>query len=168
MLVPMTLVCLWLRYLPRQDWVGSTLHIILIAVSVWAAVMSYCLAMGTLRGDKSEKAIWAKPLKHVKMYKRSGIPFALGLIVLMLSFVSINGTGIHSESMEGFQFEQNDIKTWAPYILGEVHLSPYANLVDKEVSTKLSNWSQNEEEILLVKSAPLYRGNLRSVKAGRP
>lgn len=167
MLVPFTLICLWLRYLPRQDWIGSTLHIIFFTASVWAAVMSYCLAMGTLRGDIKEKALWEKPLKKFKMYKRSSIPLAMGLVIMLLSLASINGTGIHNESMEGFQFEQKNIKTWAPYVLGEVRLSPYANLVDKEVSTKLSNWSQKEGEVLLVKSAPLYRGNLRSARAVR-
>jgi len=167
MFVPLTLICLWLRYVPRQDWLGTTLHIILFTVAIWATVMFYCLAIGTLRGDKSEKALWERPLRQFRMYKRSGMAIGLGLIVLLLSLVTINGTGIHNESTDRLQFRLNDVKTWVPYALGEIHLSPYANLIDKEVSTKLSNWSQKEEDILLVKSAPLYRGNLRSARAVR-
>jgi uncharacterized protein YjbI with pentapeptide repeats len=167
MLVPLTMLCLWFRYVPRQDWIGTTLHIVIFTVAVWVAVMSYRLAMGTLREDKSEKALWENPLKQFRMYKRCGMAVCSGLIVLLLSLVTINGTGIYNQDTDRLKFELNDVKTWVPYALGKMRLSPFANLVDKEVSTKLSNWSQKEEEIWLVKSAPLYQGSLRSARAVR-
>lgn len=167
MLVPLTLLCLWFRYLPRQDWIGTTLHLVIFTVAVWAGMMSYRLAVGTLREDKSEKALWENPLKQFGMYKRSGMAVCLGFIVLLFSLVTINGTGIYNQDTDRLKFEPSDVKTWVPYALEKMRLSPFANLVDKEVSTKLSNWSQKENEIGLVKSAPLYRANLRSARAVR-
>jgi uncharacterized protein YjbI with pentapeptide repeats len=49
--VPLTLLALWLRFLPLHDWWVTTLHVALIAGAAWFGVYSYRLAVQTLRGE---------------------------------------------------------------------------------------------------------------------
>ena len=46
--VPITLIFLWARYLVRHDWSVTTLHVVLVALSVWSAVILYKFAVAGL------------------------------------------------------------------------------------------------------------------------
>jgi uncharacterized protein YjbI with pentapeptide repeats len=162
--MPATLICFWLRYIPRQDWFGTGFHIALLVVAVWAGVLFYRLGVGTLRWDEIELSLWKKPFKKITTYKRGVLPVRLGLVVLLLSLGTINGVrGADVVGTVKFQF--NDGKTWVPYVLERIGFNPFANFREKDVSTKPPNWSGREEEIPLVRGAPLEGRNLRCVQA---
>ncbi|MFX0200649.1 MAG: pentapeptide repeat-containing protein [Candidatus Hodarchaeota archaeon] len=156
--MPATLICFWLRYLPRQDWWWTGFHIALLVVGVWSGVLFYRLAVGTLRMDETELPLWKKPFKEVTTYKRGVLAVRLGLILFLLSMGTINGVP---------EFQFGDVRTWVPHAFERFGFSPFANFREKDVSTKPPNWSGKEEEILLVKSAPLRGRNLRHVDAYR-
>src|SRR5262249_35834387 len=50
-LVPITLLAVWARYLPRHDWAGTFLHIALLSCTIIAAMTFYGLAVATLSGQ---------------------------------------------------------------------------------------------------------------------
>jgi len=164
--MPATLICFWLRYIPRQDWFGTTLHIGLLVTAVWAGVLFYRLAIGTLRWDEIELSLWKKPFKKVMTYKRGVLAGSLGMIVLLLSLGTVNGVrGTDDAGTLKFQF--NEVRTWVPHVLERIGFSPFANFSEKDVSTKPPNWSGKEEESPLVKGAPLRGRNLRYAYARR-
>ncbi len=37
-IVPLTLGVLWLRYLPRHEWVGTAIHLVVLTAAIWAAI----------------------------------------------------------------------------------------------------------------------------------
>lgn len=156
--MPVTLFFFWIRYIPRQGWFGTGLHIGLLVVAVWAGVLFYRLAVGTLSWKETELSLWKKPFKKIITYKRGVLAGILGLILFLLSLGTINGVPSNV-------FLRNDAKTWVPYVLEPIGLSPFANFRDKDVSTKPPNWSGKEEEITLVKGAPLRGRNLRYANA---
>jgi hypothetical protein len=130
------------------------LHIVLVVTAVWAGVLFYRLAVGTLRWDERESFLWKRPFKKVTTYKRGVVAITLGVLVLLLSLGTINGVRSH-------EFRFNDVRTWMPYVFEFFGFSPFANFREKDVSTKPSNWSGKPEENLLVKGAPLRGRNLR-------
>jgi uncharacterized protein YjbI with pentapeptide repeats len=161
MFVPATLICFWLRYLPRQDWFGTGVHIVLFAMAVWAGIMLYRLAVGTLQGNESELALWKKPLQEKRTYKRGAIALRLGMIVLLFSLGTINGVGMS-------RFELKDVRTWVPNAFEWLGFSPYADFQEKDVSQKPSNWTGlKQQEVHQVKGALLKRRNLRYANAER-
>ncbi len=158
--MPATLICFWLRYLPRQDWFGTALHIALLVVSVWAGALFYRLAVGTLRGDESELSLWKKPfgeVGEVKMYKRGVVALSLGMVALLLSSGTIN-------CVRSDEFRLSDVQQWVPYVCDQFGFSPFANFREKDVSTKPANWSGKAGEI---KGAPLKGRSLRCVDGYR-
>ena len=50
--VPFTLYGVWARYIPRHDWIGTGIHLALIAGVLGFAVVSHRFAVETLRGEK--------------------------------------------------------------------------------------------------------------------
>src|SRR5262245_19293778 len=51
-LMPITIVLFWARYLRRHDWIGTSLHIVVLVAAIAAGVMLYRLAASTLRGRR--------------------------------------------------------------------------------------------------------------------
>jgi len=89
-------------------------------MAVWAGIMLYRLAVGTLRGNESELALWKKPLQEKRTYKRGAIALRLGMIVLLFSLGTINGVGMS-------RFEFKDVRTWVPNAFEWLGFSPYAD-----------------------------------------
>ncbi|NIM97722.1 MAG: hypothetical protein GTO24_06480 [candidate division Zixibacteria bacterium] len=173
MFVPVTLICFWLRYLTRQHWVGTTLHIVLFTLAVWAGNMFYRLAVGTLRGDESELSLWRKPPKRTKTFKLGAAAVSLGLIVVFLSLGTINGAPPSPLPFHpGFPSSRvptlNDARTWVPHIFELLGYSPFADFREKDVSQKPPNWTGlNYEQIYQAKGAPLDGQNLRYAQGQR-
>lgn len=155
--MPATIICFWLRYLPRQDWFGTGFHIALLVVAVWAGVLFYRLAVGTLGMDENELSLWKKPLKKITTYRRGVLAVGIGMMGVLLSLGTING-------VRSREFRFNDVRIWVPYVFEQFGFSPFVNFREKEVSTKPSNWLGKLEDI---KGAPLRGKSLRYINAYR-
>src|SRR5260370_41487774 len=84
-IVPATMFFFWLRYLPRQDFRGTLLHVFLITLSVATAtsvpfVVSRALRPGDIRLPKSKNII-----RMILGTTRATVAFAFILFVFSLS-----------------------------------------------------------------------------------
>jgi len=169
--VPVTLFFFWLRYLRRHDLVGTSLHIILLVVSIGFGIMSYLLARATLRGKERKPFIWKKVLKDARTYKRGAVALGIGAIFYLLSFGAIDGLPPNLYTFNGRRpgapnLKASDIRRVVPRVFEFFGYSPFADLREADVSTKPPNWTgQKEEEIALVKGARLTGADLRYARA---
>ncbi len=134
-LVPATMFLFWGRYLTRHEWVGTALHIGLLAVSVGFGITFYRLAIATLRGKKMEPFMWKRALKD----KRFNATLSIGIL---FSFISVGAISGPSYFIARADFFEADVSTKPANWTG-----------------------QKKEEIALVKGARLEGKNLRYVKA---
>jgi len=92
--VPATLLLFWVRYLPRHDWVGTALHIGLLAVATGFWVLSRHLTKTTLRCQESSRYTWKKVLTDGRTYKGTvlaGGILGLSAVFYLLSLGIIDG-----------------------------------------------------------------------------
>jgi len=165
--VPFAILWFWARYLPRHDWIGTGVHIVLLVVSIGFGIMSYLLARVTLRGKKRKPFLWKKAWKDVRTYKRGAVSLGIGAIFYFLSLGVINGIPPYFDSPD---LKPTDVRAWVPRVF--VHIRyPFANLAEEDVSIKPPNWTgqkeKENEEIVLVKGARLLARNLRYARAYR-
>jgi uncharacterized protein YjbI with pentapeptide repeats len=159
-IVPLTLLAFWLRFLPRHDWwVGTPLHVILIALAAGFGMYSYRLAVRTLSGGatateedkKNSQPFCVRIWRTARRYLPTGMAAAsAGLtIVMVLSAGAAIDPG-------------NDLLTTLGY-------ETSADLTDDDVSTKPSGWTGRDEtadvEIAQVKGADLDGRDLRNANA---
>ena len=141
--VPMTLIFLWGRYLTRHEWVGTGIHVALLALSIVIAVTLHHKAALALRGVGRVPVPWKKRLRQKGTYLA-----AFGIL-----------------SMASGLIWRSELA-----ISGETALFR-ADLTEQDVSTKPSTWTgqkeKETEEIALVKPARLRGANLRGANAAR-
>ena len=164
--VPLTLLLLWGRYLPRHEWVGTGLHIVLLVVSTWFGLVSYRLARAALRGNKPKPFRWKKPWRESRVYLGT-TALAIGAIFVLISFGAIEGKPRHLFRLHSGPPLLAGVWTWVPYGFERLGYRTFANLRDAEVSTKPENWRGEEKDIPLVKGASLKGSDLRYADATR-
>ena len=81
--VPFTMLGFWFRFLSRHDWIGTCLHIVLIAFTVAAGCIFFRLYALTLQG-KEDIAYRIKNF-HNDRRSKYGI-FIIGLIIFVISY----------------------------------------------------------------------------------
>ena len=149
-LVPLTLTAFWARYLSRHDWPWTIVHIVLLTLSVAAAMILYRAATRTLRRLEPEKRTVPGLTKWLEPYSV--------IVAICLFFIGLTGLAIETAP------EKNVI----PRVLGS-----YADFVEADVSTKPANWTGTDdedkaaEELALVKGARLAGRDLRHAIAAR-
>ena len=159
-IVPLTLVLFWGRYLPKHDWVGSGLHIAILAVSAGFGVLTYLSARAMLRGDNPKpfrlKERWPGP----GIYQGATI-LGTGVVLGILSFASING-----ERAEKCAFFRP--QAWVPAAFKCIGYDVFANLERANISAVPVDW-EGVEDIRLssVTGMELPGVNLRSVRGGQ-
>jgi uncharacterized protein YjbI with pentapeptide repeats len=167
--VPITMFLFWGRYLPRQDRVGTTFHVVLLAISVATALRLYRLAVATLRGVWRGPFRWRSLSANHRGYLTTGFAVALGLLFGLVSWgarwgvpsnAPIFGIPLLHEVHLLLAWDTGGL-TWVPRVMAVVGYSPFANLEGAEVSQKKSTWSRNYEELDSVVVANLERVNLR-------
>lgn len=141
--VPITLGLFWWRYLTRHDWGVTTLHIILLLVSLWAGSRFYFLSAATFRGEK--KFSWRQALAHMENRVVAGT-----MLVLIVVLIPIYSLGAINRSY--------------PKPLDYLFSCTVADFRGSDVSTKPPNWDGKIED---VKGAILKGRNLQSVRASR-
>jgi uncharacterized protein YjbI with pentapeptide repeats len=161
--VPVTLLLFWGRYLRRHDWVGTALHVILLAASVVAAFLLYRVAVATLRRSGRSESLrrptrWASAIAVV------------GVVAGAISLGAIEGaldprvTMFRPSSWMACVRKREWVPCGMRLTFG---YSPFADLTDAEVSVKPPGWVDKKEQIELVTSAPLHRADLRGARALR-
>ena len=91
-IVPATMLVFWARYLPRQHWPGTSLHVVLVVVSVMSAILLQTMARETLRGDPSRRFSWRTAGKDIRSYRRVTAVLGTAAIMVSLSHGAIAGT----------------------------------------------------------------------------
>ena len=181
-IVPLTFLFFWLRYIPRHDWVGTSLHVGVLAVSITAAILLYRLAAKTLRGEETFSVSWKEKWKRLPAYQPASL--TLGILGFFLfAFFNFStwaiervGEDFQMTSMNSWKdFSNSPPQTIPPYewhdgpilfprLLDYFGYRTYANLEEVDISTKPPNWTGQEgkrkDEVPLVKGAKLKGANL--------
>jgi uncharacterized protein YjbI with pentapeptide repeats len=169
--VPSTQVLFWARYLSLHDWTGTGLHILLLGISISAAIVFQRLTTSTLAGKHRDAAPWPFPWKTALSI--TGTSYALFCI---LSLGAIHGIPPDQYSSNDPNWVGSrvpdlmplDIRRLVPRAFELILYSPFAQFEETWVSTKPTNWTgQKKEEVALVEGARLKHRNLRYAKAFR-
>lgn len=162
-IIPAVLVLFWARYLTRQDFNGTMLHVLLVVAAVAAAKFLPDLVGRTPPGGKLHSQNSKKASSRAKLYGGAVIPIGAGLTLFLLSLGTIHGAP-HDRVPEQ---KSTDIRRWAATALWMVGYNPYADLTEMDISAKPKDWTGREEQLTLVKGARLNRFSLRYAQAHR-
>lgn len=157
--VPVTLLGFWVRYLPRHEWVGTGLHILLIVASVALALIFYHSAARTLRGEERQPFRWKSLWRDRRAYQSVATVF-VGSVLLVLSYGAIDGVRAHNPDL-------TDVRILVPWTFDRVGYSTFAKFREEDVSTRPANYWQlsPEDRNKSVKGASLDGRNLRYADA---
>jgi uncharacterized protein YjbI with pentapeptide repeats len=166
--MPVTMFLFWGRYLPRHERVGTTFHVLLLAISATASLRLYGLAVATLRGAQRKAFRWKVMLKSRGGYQATALAVTIGALFGILSWGAIMGVP-SDESILGMRLllPRGDTSyvagrlTLVPRLMALVGYSPFADLAGAEVSQKKSTWSENDYDPDSVAGARLRGANLR-------
>src|SRR6266403_1323932 len=157
-IVPVTLFFFWLRYLPRQDFRGTLLHVLLMTLSVATAtcvpfVVSRVLRPGDIRLPKSKNI-----LRMVLGTTRAAL--ATGCILFLFS-LGVN-RGLPFDRTTATEESPADVRRWAAMVFQSVGFRPYADLTEATLSTpppRGTVW--NDQTVEGIAGAKLNQMNLR-------
>jgi uncharacterized protein YjbI with pentapeptide repeats len=157
-IVPTTLFFFWLRYLPRQDFRGTLLHVLLITLSVATAtslpfVVSRVLRPGDIRLPKSKNI-----LRMILGTTRAAL--ATGCILFAMS-LGVN-RGLPSDRTTAAEESRSDPRRWAAMVFQSVGYRPYADLTEATLSTPPpAGEAWTDETVEGIAGAHLNQMNLR-------
>jgi len=174
--VPITMFLFWGRFLPRQDRTGTTFHVVLLVISVTAALCLYRLAVATLRGADRKPLRWKGMLTSRRGYQTAAFAAVVGALFGFASWGAIMGVpsrapvlGVHLPVLSNWKeapwYDKRGPLTWVPRLMALVGYSPFANLANAEVSQKKPAWSKNDKNLDSVAGAQLKGANLRYADA---
>ncbi|MGH8584473.1 MAG: pentapeptide repeat-containing protein [Gammaproteobacteria bacterium] len=157
-LVPLTILAIWLRYLPRHDWGGTSFHVLALGLSILTAYVFHRLAVSTLRREPRPAFTW----RRVFRTGRSIRTFSTLILVLiggsLLSLGAINGS--HAP------LSWNAPGTWVPHLLRCIGYSPHADFEGADVSTPPASVPQTlADRLALTRGASLAGRDLRYMSA---
>jgi len=162
-LVPITILCVWGRYLTQQDMHGTLLHVLLFAAATGVAVYSTTRVGRPEEAWASEKKISAGILEKVKSFSFSRL---IATVVAVLFFLSL-GTikGVPHDVGRAPQFAAGDIRRWAPSAFWAIGYDPYADLTEATISTRPASWTGADDQLSSVKGARLNGARFRYAQA---
>lgn len=159
--VPVTLLLFWIRHLPRQDWVGTSVQIGCIFVATGFGALSYALARRTLRFRPTafrKTTAW----RDGRTFAASG-HFAVAVILAAISWGAINGTRELGAAGLSVRWDWAEPRSWVPYGFDKFGYDVFANLRDATLSSKPANsWQLDDDDLLAsVTGAKLQGASLR-------
>jgi len=163
-IVPVTLFFFWLRYLTRQDFRGTLLHVVLVTLAVATAtsvpfVVSRVLRPGDIRLPKSRNI-----LRMLLGTTRAAL--AVGCILFVIS-LGVN-RGLPSDKTSTVAASAADPRRWAATVFQSVGYRPYADLTEASLSTPLPKGTPwTDENVAKISGARLNEMNLRYARAYR-
>jgi len=157
-IVPATLFFFWLRYLPRQDFRGTLLHVFLMTLSVATAtclpfVVSRVLRPGDIRLPKTKNIV-----RLILGTTRAAL--ATGCILFLFS-LGVN-RGLPFDRATAPDESPGDVRRWAAMVFQSVGYRPYADLTEATLSTpppRGTVWT--DETVEGIVGARLNQMNLR-------
>jgi uncharacterized protein YjbI with pentapeptide repeats len=158
-IVPVTLFFFWVRYLARQDFRGTLLHVFLITASVASAtslpfVVSRVLRPGDfLRLPKSKNV-----LRLVLRTLRASL--AVGCLLFLFS-IGVN-RGLPYDRSTGQGDSPGDVRRWASMVFQSIGYRPYSDLTEATLSSpppRGAAWT--DETVEKISGARLNQMNLR-------
>jgi uncharacterized protein YjbI with pentapeptide repeats len=138
--VPFILFLFWIRYLVRQDFRGTLLHVLVVTAAVGGAtglpfLVSRLLRQGELRRKKTKNMV-RMVLKSLRA------SFATGIILLLLSIGVIHG--LPTEKTVHPEIAQGSIRRWASGVLQSTGYRPYGEITEASfISTSARNQLKN-------------------------
>jgi len=163
--VPLTLLFFWLRYLRAHDWPTTYLHIALLALVAGCAVGFSSLTARTLNPSRDKMPFWHRALQTFRVSERGIVvlgTLVFGIIISLFSYGAIEGINPNPDRGP-FQvaYTNTNLRSLVPWAMSCLGYSPFALLMDAELSIKPHNWTRGgEEEIAAVKGAMLHGKNL--------
>jgi len=163
-IVPGTLFFFWLRYLTRQDFRGTLLHVVLMTISVAMAtsvpfVVSRVLRPGDIRLPKSKNIL-------LMILGTTRAALATGCILFVIS-LGVN-RGLPSDHAAAAGESPADPRRWAAMVFQSVGYRPYAELTEATLSTPLPRGTAwTDENVEKISGAHLNQMNLRFARAYR-
>src|SRR5881296_3659595 len=157
-IVPATLFFFWLRYLTRQDFRGTLLHVFLVTLAVATAtsipfVVSRVLRPGDIRIPKSKNI-----LRMILGTTRAAL--ATGFILFVIS-LGVN-RGLPADRNASAGESPSDPRRWASLVFQSVGYRPYADVTEAALSTPPPQgeaWT--DETVEGIAGARLNQMNLR-------
>jgi uncharacterized protein YjbI with pentapeptide repeats len=166
--VPLTMLLFWARYLPRHETIGTTFHVVLLTISLTAALRLYGLAVATLRGAERKPFGWKTTFSSRRGSQTAAFAIVVGTLFGLLSWGAIMGVPSDADVREmgntvfvGGSPLRTGHLTWAPRLMALVGYSSFANLTRADVSQKKSTWKKNDSDLDSVLRAELKGANLR-------
>jgi uncharacterized protein YjbI with pentapeptide repeats len=172
--VPITMFLFWGRYLRRHERAGTAFHVVLLVISLTAALSLYRLGTATLRGAKRKPFGW-RGVTSRRGYQAATFAVAVGAMFAVVSWGTRWGVpsdapilGIplllqvgERSSPERGRRSGTDQLTWVPRLMALVGYSPFADLRAADISQKKFAWSSNDNNLDSVTGAHLEGANLR-------
>ena len=160
---PATALLFWARYLTLEDLRGTTLHIMLVAGAVAAALnfprmAGKAFGLDTPRLSPEQKVSARRTVLVVR-----ALPPSIGFLLFLISVGTF--LGVPHDYRATAESPAPGIRSWAPDVLWTFGYNPFAQLTEAEVSTKPPGWTGRDEEIAQVKGANLNRLKLRYIQA---
>src|SRR5258708_15643714 len=163
-IVPATLFFFWVRYLPRQDFRGTLLHVLLMTLSVATAtclpfVVSRVLRPGDIRLPRSTNII-----RMIMGTTRAAL--VTGCILFIFS-LGVN-RGLPFDRGTTAEDSPGDVRRWASMVFQSVGYRPYADLTEATLSTpppRGTVWT--DETVEKISGARLNQMNLRFARGYR-
>ena len=165
--VPFTLVMFWVRYLPRHDWPGTGLHLVLLTLSIAVAVLWHRHAVRTLRGEPTalpRDGRW----RDARIWQAVSVA-VLGVVLCGLSLGAIDGRPLRASDGIVKSAEPADARTWVPWLFAQFGYKTYADLREATVSSRPDDWWRADDEqrrnLTGIGGADLRRRDLRHADA---
>ncbi|HEY6266852.1 MAG TPA: pentapeptide repeat-containing protein [Candidatus Acidoferrum sp.] len=163
-IVPATMLFFWIRYLPKQDFRGTLLHVLVITLSVATAtsvpfVVSRVLRPGDIRLPKSKNII-----RMILGTTRAAL--ATGCILFLFSLGVNRGLPFDHGTTAGES--PADVRRWASMVFQSVGYRPYAEVTEASLSTPPPQgeaWT--DETVEGIAGARLNQMNLRFARGYR-
>lgn len=160
--VPANLFLFWLRYLVKQDFRGTLLHVVLLTISVAVATALPTVVTRVLRPGEARLPKTKNIFRIVLATTRA----ALVTGVVMLVFSLAVSRGLPADSSIAPEHSPADPRRWASQVFQFVGYRPFADLTEATLSAPpKGNWT--DESLSAVSGAHLNQVNLRFARAYR-
>lgn len=160
-IVPVTLFFFWLRYLVRQDFRGTLLHIFLISASVAAAACLPAVVTRVLRHGEPLETKSETVARIVFSALRAALITAFALLLFSMGVIR----GLPADRAVSPEIGRTDVRRWASQILQLTGYRPYADVTEAVLSPKLVEISADGSPE--TEGARLNQASLRYARAYR-
>jgi len=156
---PVTVLLFWGRYLTLEDIRGTTLHIVLAASAIAAAMNLPKMAGKAFAPDLPRLLNQEKSSSRTTALLVRAVPLGIGLLLFVLSIGTI--TGAPHDYRAAPQPPAPGVRSWAADVLWLIGYNPFAQLTEADVSTKPLDWTERSEDLSQVGGASFNRLRLR-------